>query len=591
MVSLPAPFSETEVQWTIEEGEGGTLGEQVTKTSFGFAATTLKTKHEAGTTYRVGVKLLKVFETKEDETEKTYALNTSGAVAKTAAIVVGPGAADTITLDTGGLETLPADGTSEMTVTATLKDEYGNPLALGSKVYWHLQGGGMILQSDSETQEGEGGASIATAVLRAGGIPGLVQKLVIETDLSRREILVPNSALSFNLAAAAPQWGTTDGAATGTITLTANVNARDGTPIRWATTRGHFSQASGIVSGGQATAAVQINGSESNYGLAVFTAAVGHSIAKASVSLQNGGASFDAPRLTPPSGSAGSAGSAGSVAGLSSETVLRLNLPQWAGQSVRVTPEGIVPWQGQQSTGVGLLFADGSATPQTVSLDAQGKAQVVVKVPATLTDSGLASMRVEHLLGAGALDTAPPPLRVRIPVQVLTAAGLVTGGGAAAQAISGLVATVAPSNSAVTAEEQAEMERALFEDFQAAQSTGFVSGLLDLFPLEGGGGLQNQAAHANWRLQLAEFLDAQTGVIRQAAEAADKIHVEGGDGIQIITDMNNGQMQVLDNGNGLLMETDFGTEIMRAIRETGGSAGWVAKLEKTLGYAQSLNEL
>jgi hypothetical protein len=44
-------------------------------------------------------------------------------------------------------------------------------------------------------------------------------------------------------------------------------------------------------------------------------------------------------------------------------------------------------------------------------LDAQGKAQVVVKVPASQTDSCLPSMRVEHLLGAGALDTAASPLR------------------------------------------------------------------------------------------------------------------------------------------------------------------------------------
>lgn len=123
-----------------------------------------------------------------------------------------------------------------------------------------------------------------------------------------------------------------------------------------------------------------------------------------------------------------------------------------------------------------------------------------------------------------------------------------------------------------------------------SESSGFVSGLLELFPLEGGGGLQNQAAHANWRLRLAEFLDAQTAVIRQAAEEADKIHVTDAEGMQIVTDMNNGQI-LLDNGNGLLLETDFGSEVIKAIRQTSGNAGWVTGLVETKEYASSLIEL
>lgn len=461
-VHLPEPFSEAELKWTIEAGEGGLLEEETTTTSFGFASAKLKTSHQAGQTFRVKMTLTKLIEIKEDETETEHQLSDPVATATTGDIVVGPGAASEIVVDTGNLASLPADGRSEMTITADVTDEYGNPLALGSKVNWHLQGSGVIVQADEETRAGENGASIATAVLRAGSIPGLVQKLVIETDLTRKELLVPNTALNFSLAANTPVWTSLEGATSGTVTLTANVNAQDGTPILWQTTRGQV-QASGVVMGGQAQATVLISGAETAYGIGVFTAAVGNSIAKASIPMQD----------------------------------------------------------------------SGTAAPQ-------------------------------------------PPT--------------VPGAGAAIQAISGLVATVIPSNGSFTAAEKAEMERGAMIALVQSNDTGFASGLLKLFPLEGGGGLQNQAAHANWRLRMAEFLDGQTAAIRQAAAEADKVHVTDAEGTQIATDMNNGQIQIT-NGNGLLLETDFGTEVMNAIRETGGETGWGAGLVKTLEYARSLNEM
>ena len=109
-----------------------------------------------------------------------------------------------------------------------------------------------------------------------------------------------------------------------------------------------------------------------------------------------------------------------------------------------------------------------------------------------------------------------------------------------------------------------------------------------MFPLEGGGGLANQAAHANWRLRLAEFLDGQVAAIRQAAEEAGKIQIQDAEGSQLVVNPGTGQMQLLDKGNGLLLQTDFAAEVMRAIRETGGNAGWATSLEKTIRYAQSL---
>jgi hypothetical protein len=304
--------------------------------------------------------------------------------------------------------------------------------------------------------------SIATAVLRAGSIPGLVQKLVIETDLTRKEHLVPNTALNFSLSATAPVWTTVENTTSGTVTLTANVNAQDGTPILWQTTRGQLTQQSSVVSGGQAQATVLITGWESTYGLGVFTAAVGNSIAKASVPMVTSGPN-------------------------------------------------------------------------------------------------------------------PPPASE-------------PGAESAVQAITGLVDTMVPSNGAFTPAEEEEVHRSFQAKLADGRSTGFVSGILELFPLEGGGGLQNQAAHANWRLRLAEFFDGQTAAIRQAAEEADKVHITDAEGVQLTADLNNGTI-VRNNGNGLLLETDFGTEVMRAIRETGGDAGWVMKLEKTLGYARSLNGL
>jgi hypothetical protein len=230
----------------------------------------------------------------------------------------------------------------------------------------------------------------------------------------------------------------------------AAVNVPDGTPIRFASSRGEFTSASSTVINGQANASLQVESSQTSSGMVVITAAVAKSLAKASVPF--------APIIAAARSSA-------------------------------------------------------------------------------LTDN---STEEEE-------EDSPSEETF-------------------AQAITGLVETMKPCNGGLTPDEKTELTQSYTQAFQQAQANGFATGLLKLFPLEGGGDLENQAAHGNWRLKLAGFLDAQTAIIKQAAEAAAQIHVavEAKDGTQRTWNMNTGQIQVLDNGNGLLMETDFATEFMNA---------------------------
>lgn len=292
--------SEAHINWSVTGSHGGSLATPAALTSSGLAGNEFTPGTTAGLKYQIQASVDKIFMTGAAGGTATEVPIQMVAASQT--IEVGPGAADSISvvcLTNGQTATsLPADGQSEMRVTATLKDRFGNPVAAGTHVFWRLKGDGDIIQSDEETN----GLGVASATLRAGRIPGLFQTLIIESDLTRQEIDIENAALTFSLAADAPVWNTVDGVRYGLINVTATVNVPDGTPIRWAATTGSIGAREGVVQNGTAQTFVHLSPNDGVPGLAVITAAVAKSIAKCSADLGTIRLQSAAPGVSPAGG-------------------------------------------------------------------------------------------------------------------------------------------------------------------------------------------------------------------------------------------------------------------------------------------------
>ena len=169
------------IEWEIEEGDG-TLSETESETTDGFASTKLSTSTNAGDTYRVRAKIKKLVLTPADEntqavefdfTDSAYA-NLTGIEQTTDVITVIPGYAACITVQReaaqqgGTTSSMPADGKSEMTLVATVEDQFGQPVAENTPVVWHLGGLGSV-EPESPATDTQG---IARAKLIAGDAEG-----------------------------------------------------------------------------------------------------------------------------------------------------------------------------------------------------------------------------------------------------------------------------------------------------------------------------------------------------------------------------------------------------------------------------------
>jgi hypothetical protein len=267
------------IVWDIEEGDG-TLSETESEITDGFASTTLTTSTSAGDTYRIKAKIKKLILPPVEEnsqavefdfTESAYA-NLTGIEKTTDIITVIPGYAAFINVQHepaqqgGTTSSMPADGKSEMTLVATVEDQFGQPVAENTPIVWHLGGLGSI-EPETPATDAEG---IARATLIAGDADG-PQTVRIEADGFEVSEIVDNTAVTGTLTAGA----TTLDIATGeTTTLTANFpDVADGVSIHWFTSRGEVLNAAGTVENGQVTATLRAGGGRT--GNAIVTAAVG----------------------------------------------------------------------------------------------------------------------------------------------------------------------------------------------------------------------------------------------------------------------------------------------------------------------------
>ncbi len=263
------------IEWSIVQGNG-TLSESETTTVDGFASTTLTTSTVAGTTYKVKARVKKLLVPAEDEEDPPVEFDPgTGGIAglelTTGSITVVPGFPASITVareegTAGSTTTLQADGTGDMILVATFKDQFDQPVAEHTPVVWHLEGLGEIVPN-IEATAADGKAS---AVLVAGDVPA-DQKVRIEAGGFEVVETVQNLAIQPSLSSSAP---TLDIATGQSATLTANLpNVSDGTKIRWFTSKGQILDAETVVQNGQAVATLKAGGGR--IGTALVTLSVG----------------------------------------------------------------------------------------------------------------------------------------------------------------------------------------------------------------------------------------------------------------------------------------------------------------------------
>lgn len=279
-----------EVEWEISQGTGGSLAE--TDGEFLFDEqdldTTLHTSHHAGDEYQVRARLtsLKVNPSGEPEAGTSYP---ASAVVESGKVIVGPGEVNVIdhalTTPAGlpAAAVLPADGTSTLVISADLKDDFGNPVAGGTQVFWRLKGDGRLDGESSETDED----GRVHAVLRAGRVANLDQTVVIEADFKRVAFVVENTPLGVELAPGTVNEISTSNGLVKEFTVTASASAADGTPVRWFTSRGSVLDGDAVLQSGSASATIQIHENDGASGdpVAVVIASVAESAAVASVDL------------------------------------------------------------------------------------------------------------------------------------------------------------------------------------------------------------------------------------------------------------------------------------------------------------------
>lgn len=187
-----------------------------------------------------------------------------------------PGAPTSIQL-VASKTTYTADGTDETTITATIKDQFGNLVEDGTPVNWSMGfGSGGYTDASAptaiETSNGQ-----ATITLRAPDLPG-VQHVVVASGSA--ESFLDISAEAANFTIAGPLALDLAFGESGTVTIS-NANVADGTPVFWTLSNGEIAGADGArivettIQSGTSSLDIQAAGPWARYGMAIVTATVG----------------------------------------------------------------------------------------------------------------------------------------------------------------------------------------------------------------------------------------------------------------------------------------------------------------------------
>jgi hypothetical protein len=253
----PPPYEDSIVEWQIESGSGGTLSQTTTTVKDGLTAVTLNTSTNAGDTYVVKARL-KSLRGQGD-------LGDAASWVHSPEITVVPGQPHTITL-TKSKDEYRSDGTDTIEVEAEIKDEAGNLVADGTAVTWGVdQSPTPPFESiEVETTDGKATAVVVAPLIPEDQIVSATAGAASEDTTITVERVTGSISGNINL--------DVGGQNPNTSTITATVDAIDGTPVFWFTSNGEITEES-TVSGGSATATLSTQGG--CLGTVVVTATVG----------------------------------------------------------------------------------------------------------------------------------------------------------------------------------------------------------------------------------------------------------------------------------------------------------------------------
>jgi hypothetical protein len=228
------------VDWSIVEGVGGSLSQASTPTQNGFATITLTTTTHAGDQFVVEAKIKNTSITK-----------------RTATITVVPGDARDVAFSKTR-NSMPADEISEVVVTATIRDAFGNLVEQGTDALWDDEGLGELLEPAEVETNANGQVS---ATLRAGPLEE-EQILNLYVDDYEASTSVNNLPLIVTLTATPVVLDVTQSQTsqlTATVRDINGVNVPDGTQVHWYTSNGTI-VGSGTTVGGVASATLSAFG-------------------------------------------------------------------------------------------------------------------------------------------------------------------------------------------------------------------------------------------------------------------------------------------------------------------------------------------
>jgi hypothetical protein len=170
-----------------------------------------------------------------------------------------------------------ADGTDVTTITATIRDQFGNLVEDGTPVSWTIPFGEGLFSNGSTTAATETSNGQASITLQAPDRSD-IQHVVATAATAKTSIDIAAEAANFQLNGVAALDIATG--QSGTVTIT-NANVVNGTPVFWTLSNGQIAGGqeggrvyAGVVNNGTASINVQATGPWARVGLGVVTATI-----------------------------------------------------------------------------------------------------------------------------------------------------------------------------------------------------------------------------------------------------------------------------------------------------------------------------
>jgi hypothetical protein len=185
-----------------------------------------------------------------------------------------PGAIELVT----SKESVVADGTDVIALTATIRDRFGNLLEDGTPASWSIRFGGGVYTNGGTTGATQTTNGQAMITLRAPDVPG-AQRVVVTSGEAETSLEIVAEAAEFTLSGVATLNLATG--QSGTVTVL-NANVADGTPVFWTLSNGQIVGGqdggrvfAGTIQNGTASINISASGPWARYGQAVVTATIG----------------------------------------------------------------------------------------------------------------------------------------------------------------------------------------------------------------------------------------------------------------------------------------------------------------------------